>query len=967
MPRDLGKAKRADLAGHFPGEQAEYGSSFASFLEGSGQLKPLEDGTYLDTPAHGGNGNGRGNATEIPGLNTEAPERGTDTEVGPRNAVGNGQSDSKGTETFDSQFGDSPFGTDEMMPEPAFASPFTEEALQPLEPTNGETQDLEPVSFEPSADTLEPSNGEQEPQSLDSVPDLTSPEHDLSTDDGDEQEETDILDDPRRVHLQTVKPHTDELPGKRQEVEDLAPATSSDTGMLIAEAFSPPPTGGWDEVDFDDDSERQKITDKLSRDPPPASDDDDLTAVHPQQREADGEKITNKVEPRRDVDPRAADPNAVVRDTVNFYNQTQSLHEQKKSSGGFPTISPNVVNSRDPLGIHPEEDETDRLPPDAPDLLSEDQVDTDTLRPGPALAPETQFDFGPDEEPSLSEPMSLSAEPSLSIEPEPAELSAEADLDEADKHETDKFKREDREPPELPLPEGTDKVDKEAVARERARHQGGEPAGLEPLADEKVAGGKDTQRFYVAEILAKKDHTGDTTAELMPAEDGPPQALSGASETSLGAPTDSSRAAPARRKAKRHEPEELPRPAEVNTDFLEQVHVSHEDRIVPEIGADDGFDDDFDENEPDSDDTVDEEAAALESSDSERITSKLKSPPVHDGAPDPAEAASAVSNWVYPPQAAADSGRRQPPSTRSSPAKPQPAAASARSSRRITDGVSARLKQEREETLRLIEQAEAVAIKLREASENSRTDLVALSERRTEIRQRAPQPADLHELPDAADSEPPAQDSSAAETVFEERPEEFKSQPPKSARSRPADRVPTRAIGEIVDELQRTAERAPASLSELLDEVSRRQQAAAESASTNGDREDDLDMLVAASARLRETVESEWEEDRVSGRMPAVDNDEPEPAAATSRRPAAESTLSADLDRLWDVLDSRRHSAAHSTVVLAASDKSRIAPREDELLEGWTQEMLWPTLAGIAVATFALGALFVWMLLKAWA
>ncbi|MCA8916835.1 MAG: hypothetical protein KDB90_15690 [Planctomycetes bacterium] len=980
MPRDLGKAKRADLAGHFPGEQAEYGSSFAHFLEGSGQLKPLEDGTYLDTPTRG-NGNGKGNATEIPGLHTEAPGRGTDTEVAPRTADGNGHSKDNGTDIFDTHFGDSPFGGDEMMPEPAFA----DDALEPLQPGNGETEALEPVSFEPSADTLLPNAAE--PELLDSVPDLTSPELDAGADDGEDQDDTDLLDDPRRNQLQTVRPHTDELPPKREELEDLAPASASDTGMLIAEAFAAPETGGWDEVDFDDDSEPERITDKISRN---AQRDEDLTTVHPRRPEVDGEKITNKVEPRRDVDPRAADPNAVVRDTVNFYNQTQSLHEQKKNSGGFPTISPTVVNSTQPLGIRPEAE----AGPNAPDLFSEDDSDTDTLKPGPAFGSDEGMSFGPDDEPSLAamaEPMSLDAEsPSLSLEPEsaPAELSAESDLEEAEKRETDKFKREDREPPDLPVPEGTDKVDKDAVARERARHQSGEPAGLEPLSDEKVAGGKDTQRFYVSEILAKKDHTGDTTAELVPAEDGPPPMAQPSSETSPDYPTESSAAASARRKAKRPEPQELPEPSDVNTDFLEKVHVSHEDRIVPEIGTDAEYDADFEDDEADEadgDDTVDEEAIEavnVRAKDDDRITEKLKPGTEPDGAPDAAQAASAVSSWVYPPRAVADSGRRDQPSTRSATAKPRPAAVSAQHSNRvkkITDGLSRRLKQEREETLRLIEQAEAVAVKLREASEASRTDLVALSERRTEIRRRAPDAADLHELPDSADDDPAQDDETgSAATVFEDRPPELNAQRAevRNARPRSGERVPTKAIGEIVNELQRSAERAPASLSELLDEVSRRQEAAASArlADSNGDvdQEDDLDLLVAASARLRETVESEWEEDRVSGRAPAVPGDEPEPEsepapAATARRPAAESTLSADLDRLWEVLDSRRHSAAHATVVLPAADKTRISPREDEPLEGWTQELLWPTLAGIAVATFILGALFVWMLVKAWA
>ncbi|MCB9935635.1 MAG: hypothetical protein H6840_08065 [Planctomycetes bacterium] len=930
MPRELGKAKRADLTGHLPGEQAEHGSALSRFLEGAGQLKPLEEGTYLDKPS----GNGNGSATEVPGIQRA---RSSDTEVAPAPAGGNGRSDA-----FDTHFDlavESPFGDAEMTPELAFDS------------GPAQTLSLEPVTFEPSADTLSPAAG-PEPEMLDSVPDLTSPELDQLHD-----EEEDARSAPA--------------------VGELAPASSGDTGMLVAEAFgtredrlSDAELSGADEwtgLNMEDDND-DRPTDKLGPRPAPQlpRPDEDPTDLLKDRREAEEEKITSKVEPRRDVDPRTRDPNAVVRDTVNFYNQTQSLHEQKQRSGGFPTISPSVVNSSQPLGWSREPQ------PAAPDLFSED--DADTLQPGALFEMETEpgQSLSPAAEP-VFEPM---AEPSLNafeeIAPAPLELSAETDLAEADKRETDKFQREDREPPRLPLPEGTDKVDKERLAREKAGARNAEPRGLEPVADEKVAGGKDTQRFYVAEILAQKPKTGDTTAELQPAEEGiPPTAESSDSshdfgtETWRGARRESTR-------GRRPDPEVLPEPSEVHTDFIEHVHVSHADRIIPEI-----------EEEADGDDTVDEEAIQPAEADVQRVTDKVQTaPPARRPEPAraparrvPAPAAEHVSSGRRPAarETVGATERREPAVIRAETAQ-----ASGRV-KRITDSLTQRLKQERAETLRLIEQAEAVALKLREASEASRTDLQAISERRTTIRQRpAPaDPDDLHELPAESREPQPAQapSSRAAETVFEEKPASLAPAPEALPSRRVAERVPTRAVGEIVDELQRTAERPPASLSELLEQASRRH----EPVGGNGHAEspDDLDLLVAASARLRETIESGWEEDRISGRMPALSGAEgPASGERSARRPdsphgevglgEAESSLSADLDRLWTVLDSRRNAAAASraTVVIPAPEHARITHNQDQPLEGWTQEMLWPTLAGIAGVTFALGALFVWVLFK---
>ncbi|MBZ0135222.1 MAG: hypothetical protein K8I27_02475 [Planctomycetes bacterium] len=850
MPRDLGKAKRSDLTGHFPGEQAEYGSAFARYLEGAGQLKPLEDGTYLDTPS--GNGNGNGRATEVPGRNGADGHGGsTDTEVGRGPPGGGNASDT----AFDMQ-SDGFFDDDAMFPEPAFDN----------EPLPLQAAELEPVEFEPSADTLHPDGNE--PIALDSVPDLTSPELDMADDEGEDSEDTEILDRESAPHV---------MP---------APATSGDTGLLEPETMRQLP-----------EDERISFAEL-------AADDDETGS--PQDIDEAEERITSKVEPRRDTDPRSTNPDAVVRDTVNFYNQTQNFRDQKVQSG-FPTISPTVVNSTQPLPLNRDRHDTTPLRRETagepelvehePDLLAPQEFnpadagfassdeDTDTLRPEPVL--------------------------------EPLALDAEAELDEADRRETDKFQKEDREPPTLPLPVGTDKVDKQELARQRSGSE------LRPIADEKVAGGKDTQRFYVSDILAKKpkpaEHTGDTTVDLEPAEQGPPAGYGAGSDTAhelTGEATVNDR--PDRETA-------LPRPAEVNTDFKTRVVARADERIIPELGE---------EAQEDGDDTVDEEAAVAgeAAADVEKITDKLQ-PPVER---DHTTRRRPVVQQATP--------RREPDSARSDRVK------------HITDALSQRLKQERQETLRLIEEAEAVAIRLRDASQASRTDLAAISERRASVggngATRAPEPE-------------PAPDEFAT-AVFPSQPDQATAGATVPAAAgipaaqRNPNRVPTRAIGEIVSELQRTAN-APTSLSELLAQVSKNAQ---EVAGDSGPEDDDIDMLVAASGRLRETVESAFEQDRVSGRIPVVEDDvdyEASPRREPEPRVPAASSLSSDLDRLWKVLDSRRT----ATVVLPAADKARIT-RDDradaDVMEAWTQEMLWPTMAGIAVVTFALGALFVWVL-----
>lgn len=938
MPKELGKARRADLTGHLPGEQAEYGSAFARFMEGAGQLSPLQNGTYLDHSPNGSNGS----HTEIPGMQTESPGRGTDTEIEPApHAGGNGQPQE--LSASDTVF-DSPLMQEEMQqelspepmltPEPAGDTPALDPGDEPrmLEPGEqpGDKKSeglLEPVEWEPSADTLHP-----DAPALDSMPDLTSPENDDSDDDEDDDiaEETDKLP-PRGGALPTVKPEPHEISHRNVTIE---PATSADTGVL--EPAQLPPT--VERIDMDE----------------LGIDDEEETGISIEAESDADEKITSKVEPRSDVDPRS--PESGVRDTVNFYNQTQSLHEQRQRSQGFPTVSPSAVNESGPLDLTPEA--TAPLPrpePESPDtgfLDSDDLDDTDLLEPD-------------------------------TLKPEAPALEAVGDIDEADRRDTDKFNEQDRHPDRLPRPEGTDKVD-----------AGGHSGELEPVADEKVAAGKDTQRFYVAEILNDKPaQTGETSGELEPAEEGPPLLAASTGDTASGESTHGATARGDTRREPQPEPEMLPEPADVDTDFLHRTEESPAERIIPEYAS-------LDPEDDDSDDTVDE-AAEASSARAERVTAKVRKP-----APEPEKESDKVVDWQagsaeeietpgpraptaadeeeHEAAAARAAGKQDTepdlaPAARPTPALPRPGVTVARGSH------SQRLREEREETLRLIEQAEGVVVKLREASERSRADLVAISSRRASVGDNGhddiapPTPEPPPTAPDEASFESP--DEFATEIISgpgaeTHRPaRETGAAEVSSARVR--DRVPTRAIGEIIDEIDRmSAEKGPASLSALLDAVSQRGPAAKaedrDRRTVEEDRADrprvrdddpdaDLDYLAAASARMRETLARDLDEgDRmpVTARYDAAE--EREYSRMSEPSVDAHSPLSADLDRLWQVLDSRRT----PTVVLPGGEEHRMPPREDDPLDGWTQEALWRMLIGIAAVTFLLGMLLVFIVFQ---
>jgi len=933
MPRELGMANRADLTGHFAGEPSEQVSSLTNFLVNAAQLaKPA------DAASAGGNGRHEtdtdvpGRQTEGPGHLTEVPHKHNDTEVSGRlHPGGNGHAQ-------DTVF-DSPLPTLDMEPESMEPEAMEPEALltpEPLDqaepagvapsqmpPRGARTEALRPPPARAPQPALAPTPEPEampEPEALDSIPDFSSPEHDAP-----------MLDE------ESAEPVTDKLPPRTSSprVPDLPPPSNAgDTGMLTMDAELVPEANQLtsDELRADEDTNLQ-----VGLDP--------------------SEKITSKVEPRVDIDPRARDPEAVVRDTVNFYNQTQSLHQRKSGQEGPPRVAGTV-----PLAPRPREFEDSpsrRFTPPPP--LPAAQKPVSHPAPKPSLDPE-----------ELPQAPSLDSDDLLSAEPMGmAELSADDDIDIADRKDTDRFMEDDRRPPDLPKPVGSDRIAAAAVRPAPA----GQVPQLDAVASEKVAAGKDTQKFFVADILRKKEEpksASDSTGELQPETVRPP-----AGETSTDTAFEVGTERHTVREPKADLEPDLPSVDDVEKDFDTGYFGKSSERIVPEYegvpeevrGQADDADDDLDD---------DESQIAADEKPVDRITEKVSKAEEPELPTAPVRPAAGSGRPAVP-----SSAGRMPATTRpaSSPHQPMPVAAQRTRTPRISDEVARQLAAEREETLRLLDAAEELATRLRSASEQSRADLVAISSRR--------RAAPLSELVvPAADDEPraeiappdaaPTRILSARDYPVDEKPttpvtglREGDAVPPSDVRTTRTrrERVPTQAIGDIVSAIESKLGGGTEPLSELLQEASRRitrriEAEDDENGNGNGhahepEAEDpyadmDMDQLVAASAALRAVVEAEQEAEQESMRD---DEAQDEPAPASSARVVAESPLSQDLDRMWKELSTRK------TAVVSTVEPARITQRH-EIAPGWTQDALWKTLAGIALVTFVLGGFFVWIVYK---
>jgi len=802
MPREVRKANREDLVGKLPGEDGEFLSDIARVLLNTAQMKV----SGADSAEHHG-GNGHSGAT--------------DTEVA-RPIERSPKPSDNGAELI----AEEP-GSDTLFDEPLFPEPET--AMLAPEPAE---LDAEPAELSVQR--------APEPEDLESVPDLTSPELDMLDD---EEDATDILD----------------------------ATASKDTGVL--EVQPPPPIQG----------ERIDLAELA-----PDQDDDDTRRSKKIDPDDEDDRITSKVEQRPELAPRPPQPpGEIVRDTVNFYNQTQNLHGKSGADDSgrrsFPTISPNAVNSEDPLDLRSLDELPASLEPQGFELMAPEPLDDESLEP------------------------SLDAD-SL----EPLSLDAEQDLDEADRRDTDRFNEEDRRPPRLPKPLGVD----ETAADET-------DGDLQAIADEKVAAGKDTQKFYVADILASKPKqqasSESTVDELQPAEVGPPPSALQPQASSGDTAADYTTDVPEKPRTKglRKEITEvpLPEPEQVESDFLQQDDMSPAARIVPELSP--GLDEQEEEDETDK-----------APQRPERITEKIARQP----APEPEPALSDVEQSFYP-----DDGFEPEPAVEHKP-QPAPVAVSAPEP---TDELSRKIIEERDATRHLLEAAERVSARLRAAGESARNELVRLSAAHPAVPETEPEP------------EPEHTDSGETVTDLPPQPQPEAAEDEVSLADTRKHRVPTQAIGDLLGRISKRLGDGPTSLEDMIEEASRRVEETPEEdyddgSEPYGDPETmDLDALVAASSALREAIEAEREEELSSRRHEA------NPEAEDAR------TLTEDVEQIWEEVDAKRT----STIVDERPIPVRIRTRDDIGL-AWTQEALWKTLVGLSAVSLALGVVFAWVIFK---
>lgn len=338
---------------------------------------------------------------------------------------------------------------------------------------------------------------------------------------------------------------------------------------------------------------------------------------------------------------------------------------------------------------------------------------------------------------------------------------------------------------------------------------------------------------------------------------------------------------------------ELPHPLQADADFVARPQDVPSERITPE----------FMDLEPEE---------GEEATDSNRITTRVDSSPLGGRDTD------RPGRWAR-----------------------EPAPAAARKSQpKVTNALSRRVQKEAAETQRMIQDAESVAEKLREAASRSRNDLVALSERRA-----------------GANGGGNGEGRSRGATTLYDPPEgeeRDRRRPTRKPTRKRRERVPTRAIHDIVSELERTT-REPVSLSTLLDAAELYEESDRRPAPRGRDR--DSDLLLAVSDHVRTTLRRQIEDEDRNGNGHGGNSNG---HGARANGNGASSRLSHDLDRLWRTLDARRMPA----VVMPPSERAAATGRDDLEPEGWTQEALWGTLIGIAGVTFILGGLFVWVLFK---
>ncbi|MBP9891454.1 MAG: hypothetical protein KBG84_06060 [Planctomycetes bacterium] len=668
--REIGKAKKGDLNGHFAGEQHDAVAPLVRFLVSARQISEVEEGRALSN-----------DGTAV------ISARSQDTEAYPavmQRAQGNGHSgNGHSGNNGHTEISLAPEG---MEPQPD-TDLFGDPVEQPPQIGSETALDLAPASASDTVhDTVLAPNAEPEsqPLSLDATePGMTleSPAPDTVFDMRLEPEAPEAQSAPEKA------PSSAEAKTRIMTPRDVKPR---------AQELAP------EEVKI----ETGPISRLSPQDDLLSPDGEDETSA--EKKGGEPEKITTKVEPK----PAPAQPGQVVRDTVNFYNQTMALRDLLESNArpapnATPIATQKLPGPNDvpgaPLATHkippPPEltkaAQTRAKPPSAPTIMPL-EAEAAPLAPaepepvaqvvnqrGSAIQPTLEVA----EAPSLDslEPASMgdfeTEEPDTdstatrevkALSSEAPALSASDDHDEADRKDTDRFNLADLRPAELAQPEGTDKIDKSEFPQDAE-----EPVRV---ADEDTASHRDTQRFFVSDLVGVASFKPAPKPVPLSDESEDRDLTSSGSTTGMEASldktssgTDEVEAAPP-----------LPAPATVKADFSKPP-VNAGTRIIPEYGA----------PAPVSPAPAAPKRAgsgrlrASDSQSAEKITEKVKQQdelaPGHD------------TDKVQAPSAESDS-----------PVK------------KITDALTRRLRQERDETRKLIEEAEGVLLRLRQTPVSAR-------------------------------------------------------------------------------------------------------------------------------------------------------------------------------------------------------------------------------------------------------
>lgn len=649
----------------------------------------------------------------------------------------------------------------------------------------------------------------------------------------------------------------------------------------------------------------------------PEDKDDDTSLKNDDEGE---EKITAKVHPPVESLNRQPDP--LLRDTVNFFNQTQNFSTAR---GG---------------GINPTQSIS---------------VDPDESRGGTTIRPIS-----------------------------PQNLPVESSIEDADRRDTDKFNEDDRRPPTPPQPTGSE-------PELSAESTNGE---LEAIADESLASGKDTQKFFVADLAPKAADDTDSslanTVELRAfnrdqvvsspvIEDDPlPEA-----ETPRVA--DSPLLEPSAPVAASND-SDIELTAEPDLESLESIDQesvgssTEPDMIETSDQSTEVSPAPSNEPTPTNAETTEPPTRTVSRPVIPKATRPLPAPEdVEDFEPPRATASQAIApeyeaSNVTPlepinesePNDAGETVLVQPndderPTGNVSPRPGQEHTTRRSKIRRITDNLTRRIEEERQETVALLRDAENLVRRLSEAShielpepsptpiahttngnghhDDSHHDLPVFDSSE-------PEPIHDHDKPEPEPPEPEFSDDTASDGPFDAPP------------------VPRTDVSEVLGRLNHRLDSGRRALDDLLSRSRRLESAPAPTPSPMMPTAAAASVAVAErdpNDEIRQELHALREELRQSQRVATA----PEPPPEVAPNPN-ESRL---LQEIEEIKDELRRSQRNAQTVPRIEIGTRKIDSEPESgskgseTDDWLYDAQWKMLVGIGLVAFALGLIFVWILL----